>query len=85
MMGPWGMYGWGDGFSFLPSIFFWIIFIFGLVLLVRGLSGDHHHYRRRDDESGGNEDSALGIVRERYAKGEIDKKEFEQKKKELNG
>lgn len=82
MMGyyPWMGYGWG-GFGLLGLIFpliFWTLVIFLLVGLFRSRRGWHNW----PEENGG--DSAIRILKERYAKGEIDKKEYEEKKKDLS-
>ena len=72
MMGGWngfGILGW------IPMLLFWILLILGVVALFRYLGGST---RSIDKER-----SPLDILKERYAKGEIDKKEFEEKKKEL--
>ncbi|KKQ76789.1 MAG: hypothetical protein US98_C0025G0012 [Parcubacteria group bacterium GW2011_GWC1_38_6] len=47
-----------------------------IVWIVREVGGKNTHSRP--------ESSALEILKERYAKGEIDKKEFEDKKKDLS-
>ena len=71
----WGWGGWHGGMFFGPLL--WIIVIFGLVALFTrfGLWG-HRGYHRRP---GG----ALDILEERFARGEIDKAEFEEKRKAL--
>jgi putative membrane protein len=77
MMGwHWGGFGWGMmAVGFLCMILFWAVVI-GLVLW-----GVRHYNTRK---TSGN-DSALEIARQRYAKGEINKEQFEQIKKDLNG
>ncbi len=81
--GGWGMMGPGmiGGFSwmwFMPIFFiiFWGLVIWGIVALVRGLSGS-----RGSDSS--KADSALEVLKKRYARGEIDKEEYEEKKRDL--
>src|SRR3989337_2892 len=69
MMGGWngfGILGW------LPMLLFWILLILSVVALFRYLGVST---RSRDKEK-----SPLDILNERYVKGEIDKKEFEQMK-----
>ncbi len=76
--GGWGMMG-GFGWMWLMPIFFilfWGLVIWGIVALVRGLSGP-----RGADSS--KADSALEVLRKRYARGEINKEEYEEKKKDL--
>ena len=69
------MHMWGGGF-FMPLL--WIIVFFILMALFSrfGLWG-RHHYRYR------HAGSALDILEERFARGEIDKAEFEEKRRTL--
>ena len=70
----WGMWGaWGFGMM-LMMLVFWGLIIAGLVLGIRWLVT-----QGRDSRS----DAALDILRQRYAHGEIDKEEFEAKKRDL--
>jgi putative membrane protein len=74
--GP-GMMGGEFGGGLLGAIImvaFWIAVIVGIVFLIRWLALS---------TKGGTEESALEILKKRYARGEIDKKEFDQKKKDL--
>ena len=80
-MGP-GMMGGGYGMSGLGQIImlaFWIAVIVGIVFLIRWLILS----TRTEGHKAHPKDSALEILRKRYAKGEIDKDEFEEKKKDL--
>lgn len=53
-----------------------ILIVLGIVALVKWISG-------RKNE-GPKPDSALDILRDRYARGELTKKEFEERKQNLN-
>jgi putative membrane protein len=80
-MGP-GMMGGGYGMGWFGGaimIAFWIAVIVGIVLLIRWLIIS----TRTTVRDGGSGDSALEILKRRYARGEIDKEEFEEKKRDL--
>ena len=80
--GGWGMVGPGmmGGFGWVLGpifmILFWGLVVWGVVALVRGLSGS-----RGQDAS--KADSALEVLKMRYARGEITKEEFDEKKGDL--
>jgi putative membrane protein len=80
-MEPW-MWGWGfhmGWFFLIVMVAFWISVILALIFLIRWLVIS----ARRGVRTTRPEDSALEILRMRYAKGEINKQEFEEKKKDL--
>ena len=66
-------------FSMLMMAVFWIVVIIGIIFLIRWLARSTSHGSREARSEG----SALEILKIRYAKGEINKEEFEQKKKDL--
>ena len=65
----------GGGMGWIFMIVFWGLLIVGLIFLVRYLIGN--------TKASKGEESALEILKKRYARSEIDKEEFEQKKKDL--
>ena len=71
--GAWMMSG-----MWLLSSFFWILIIAGVVLAVRWLTNRNSQGKTSLAES------PLNILKKRYAKGDIDKKIFEQMKQDLS-
>jgi len=73
-----GMMG-GFGFGWIFMILWWVIIIAGVIALVRWLgtsgSGASSH--------GGGSRQPLDILKERYARGEINEQEFQKIKREL--
>ncbi|GAB1233008.1 SHOCT domain-containing protein [Ferrigenium sp. UT4] len=72
-----GAGGWMMGGMGLLSVLFWILTIVGVVLIVRWLTARNGQGKVSPAES------PLDILKMRYAKGEIDKSEFDQKKRDL--
>jgi putative membrane protein len=68
--------GWGI-FMMLFMLLFWGAIVIGIVLLIRYLIHSPSGRAASDD--------ALDILKRRYARGEIEKAEFEEKKKDLGG
>lgn len=72
-----GGHGWW-GFGPVFMLVFWGLIILGLVGLVRWLTAGPT--REKTDAGAGR---ARMILEERYARGEIDREEFEQRKRDL--
>ena len=85
MMGGFGPgYGMMGGYGFgIVHLVFWAIVLIALVVaifwLVRSMtgSGAHHHPPKRS--------VGLEVLEERYAKGEIQREEYLEKKKDIQG
>jgi putative membrane protein len=71
---------WGFGWWWMPvfMILFWGLVVWGVVALVQGLS-------RSSGSNGvsGRQEPALEILKRRYARGEIGKEEYQEKKRDL--
>jgi putative membrane protein len=75
MMGYWGI-GW---FGMIFMVAFWVLVIVGLVFLVRWLV----HASKGDRGASPASSRPLEILKERYARGEITKEEFDRIKHDL--
>jgi putative membrane protein len=69
-------YGMGHGFGWIFMILFWVVVILLIFFFVKLLS------KRSPNEKTGNR--AEELLKERYAKGEISKEEYEQMKKDIS-
>lgn len=74
----WNGWGWGMGLAMFFGIIFWGAIIALIVWVVIRLT-------RHTATTGGGKQNPLDIARERYARGEISKEQFEQIKKDLTG
>ena len=72
-MMDWGVFGW------IFMVLFWILLILGGIEVVRVIFRSERDNRNDGPKS----KTPFEILKERYAKGEIDKNEFEEKKKDL--
>lgn len=68
---------WGIGWIFM--IVFWGVVIWAIIALVRHFSGKESDWQNKSKG-----DEAIRILNERYAKGEISKEEYEERKSVLN-
>lgn len=78
MWGYMGEMGWGGGwgwFGLTHMLLWWVLLILGIAVLAKWLIGS--------GRSAGNR--ALEVLHERYARGEIGKEEYEQKRRDLAG
>ena len=80
MMGSGAMMGWGGGAGWgmlgaLPMLLLWVLVGVAIVIAVRWLAAGR--------ASGAGSDRALDILRERFARGEIAKEEFDERKRDL--
>jgi len=73
-MGGYGMMGFGMGFGWIFMLLFWGMLVWLVYTLINA---------SQSNTKQGREEDALGILKKRYAKGEISKKEYEEMRKEL--
>ena len=78
MMGWIGTFGAWPGFGWLFMLLFWALLILGIFALIKWLAGEAGS-RGSPAQKG-----ALQILEERYARGEIEREAFEQKKRDLS-
>ncbi len=71
-MGGYGVMGFGMGFGFLFMLLFLVAVIWLVVTLINSTQ-----YNKKDSSD------SLAILKNRFAKGEITKKQFEEMKKEI--
>lgn len=76
MWDGWGPGGWGMGFGWLSMVLFWVLVALGAAAAVR--------WALQRPEGGRTDNRTdLTILRERYARGQIGREEYEQIKKDL--
>lgn len=76
------MGGFGFGLGWLGTLIIWALIIWVIVLLVRGFSG-HGGCCGGQHGAESKKSSPLDILKERYAKGEVSKEDFDRMKKDL--
>ncbi len=78
MMGGYGGYGMMGGFGMIIWFVFLIALVAGVVWVVRqgGIAGHPHHLPPRRS-------AGLDVLEERYARGEINRDEYLEKKKDI--
>ena len=71
-------HGWGwVGIGMVHMLLFWALIILAIVALVRYLSGESSESSRETNKA------PLDILKERYARGKIEKLDYEEKRREL--
>jgi putative membrane protein len=77
-MGPGIMGGWGMGWwGIVPMLLFWAVIIVAIVFFVKWLA----HGSGKNISASSSDSRSLEILKERFARGEITKEEFEHMKK----
>lgn len=76
----WGNMGMGFGYGvgWIIQLALWVLIIVAIIWLVKWAMKETHarDHKKREDE-------AVHILRERYARGEISKEEFKERRQEL--
>ena len=81
----WHWDGHMTGWAWISMLVFWALIVLGIVFLWRNLSSGKAPRGRNEPEAlQDRSDRALEILRERYAKGEIDDEEFQRRKRDLD-
>jgi putative membrane protein len=71
-------WGWSWGMGIVHGLLWWAILVLGIIVLVRVLGRDSGRGPAAPPA-----ETALDILKKRYARGEIGKEEFEEKKRDL--
>ena len=71
-------YGMAGGFGWIFMILWWVLIAVGIFALVKWMGSSSDTGGR-----GGDGSRALNILKERYARGEIDDQEFQKRKHDL--
>jgi len=79
MMWGYDGFGFGGGGMGIGMLLFWGLIIFGIVMLARGFGGSSAGSEPRLHKT-----TALEILSQRYARGEIGKSEFEERRRDLS-
>lgn len=74
--------GWGWGFGWIWMILLWLVPILLVLVAIKYLLGGKS---RTGMGARAGDDRALSILEEKYARGEIDRDEFLQKRDDLKG
>ncbi|HMN64375.1 MAG TPA: SHOCT domain-containing protein [Burkholderiaceae bacterium] len=80
MWGGYDGWGWGWGLGMIHGLLWWVLVILGIIVLVRLLGRSS---ASAPTSPGAAAETALEILKRRYASGEIGKAEFEEKKRDL--
>jgi len=73
-----GMMGGSMGYWMIFNMIFWLLITVGIVFLIFWVFN-----KIKGSEMKPKEETALDILKKRYARGEINKEEFEEKKKDI--
>lgn len=81
--GMWGNWGFG---GMIMMIFFWAVIIIGAILIIRYFTAGHGGISTGQGAgSMGSSRDPLEVLKDRYARGEIDTEEYEERKRVLEG
>ncbi|MBC8414665.1 MAG: SHOCT domain-containing protein [Nitrospira sp.] len=68
-------YGWGMGFGWFFMMAFWLLVILGVIYLISSLLGKGKNTKKSEN--------TLEILNQRYARGDISRAEYIEKKNDL--
>ena len=71
-------WGWGWGMGIIHCLLWWAILIMGIIVLARLLGRDSSRAATAPPA-----ETALDLLKKRYARGEIGRDEFEEKRRDL--